>query len=181
MAEKKISKYKLSKLSGVPLTTVTDICSGKADIGKCSVATMLKISRALNTTIESLVSVDSRPAFETFKSHVCHEVKRMGDIPYIIKSLELNEIRAYYDKGWHRESLYLLAMLDYLCRVNDLSLCLEYDDIRQYTLKKILYPAGAIVQSVATRSEQPKIDSVNEAIPEFRQFNIIESDVRNVC
>ena len=181
LAKKKMSKNKLSKLSGVPLTTVVDICSGKSDINKCSVETLLKITRVLNTTIESLVSVDNRTAFETFKSQTCHEVKRMGDIPYIIKTIESNEIREYYDMGWYRECYYLLAMLDYLCRVNELLYCAEYYDIRNKALKNTVYPSGTVLRSIVAQSDQPKIDSFANAIPEFRRFNIIESDVRNVC
>lgn len=36
LEEKGISKYKLAKLSGVPQSTIADICSGKTNIKKCS-------------------------------------------------------------------------------------------------------------------------------------------------
>ncbi len=42
-----------------------------------------------------------------------------------IDTLERQEIRDYYNRKWYPESLYLLAMLDYLSRVNDIPICDE--------------------------------------------------------
>ena len=36
MQKKNMTKYRLSKSSGIPYTTLTDICSGKAQLEKCS-------------------------------------------------------------------------------------------------------------------------------------------------
>lgn len=55
LEKKGISKYKLAKKSGVPHTTLSDICSGKTNICKCSVATVYKIARALDVSIETLI------------------------------------------------------------------------------------------------------------------------------
>ena len=44
LTEKKISKYRLAKESGIPQTTVIDICSRKARIEKCSADTIYKIA-----------------------------------------------------------------------------------------------------------------------------------------
>jgi hypothetical protein len=63
--------------------------------------------------------MDYRAEFETFKSAICHKVKDMGDMDFIIEILESEEIRRLFQKGWYPESLYLLAMADYLCREND--------------------------------------------------------------
>ena len=35
LREQKISRYKLSKMSGVPQTTISDICNSKVDIENC--------------------------------------------------------------------------------------------------------------------------------------------------
>lgn len=61
--ERNITKYRLSKLSGVPNTTISDICSGKTSITKCSVETLYKISKVLDVTMEFLVE-------ETYKSKI---------------------------------------------------------------------------------------------------------------
>ena len=58
--------------------------------------------------------MEHRETFDIFKSNICHYVKDMGDLDFIIYVLKSNEIRKYFDQKWYPESLYLLAMLDYL-------------------------------------------------------------------
>ena len=55
---KNITKYQLSKISGVPKTTIIDICSGKSSIQKCSAKTVYKIAKALNLTMENIMELD---------------------------------------------------------------------------------------------------------------------------
>lgn len=55
LKDKNMSRYKLSKNSGVPQTTITDICSGKTSIEKCSARTLYKIAKTLNISMESLL------------------------------------------------------------------------------------------------------------------------------
>lgn len=43
---KNITKYHLSKISGVPKTTVIDICSGKSSLQKCSARTVQQLAEA---------------------------------------------------------------------------------------------------------------------------------------
>lgn len=50
-----MSQYMLSKRSGVPYSTISDICSHKTDITKCNVLTVAKIAETLKTSIESLI------------------------------------------------------------------------------------------------------------------------------
>lgn len=179
---KNISKYRLSKISGVPFTTISEITTGKSNIKNCTVDTVYKLAKALDITMEDLVadSVEYRQSFETYKSNICHLVKDMGDIDFIIDTLESNKIRKLYQKKWYPESLYLLAMVDYLSRENDLPVCAEYNDIRTARLREPIYPSGVIAMSSFSRSEQPKQESYAQAIPEFIRFNIVESEVRNV-
>ena len=183
LEQKKMSKYNLSKRSGVPQTTIQDICNGKSKIEKCSADTVYKIAKALKVSVESLIedAIEYRADFEIFKSNICHYVKDMGDINFIIKTLEENKIRRYFVKKWYPESLYLLAMIDYLSRENGLSLCKDYDDIRATKLKEPLYPKGIQVLCFFFGNEEPKKKSLTEAIPEFLDYNIVESEIRNVC
>lgn len=183
LAQKGITKYRLAKLSGVPQTTVLDIFSGRAKIEKCSGETVYKLAKALGVSMESLVesSMEYRPAFETFKSNVCHSVKDHGDLDFLIETLETGKIRALYEKEWYAESLYLLAMTDYLSRENGFPLCAEYDDLRHAKLQKTIFPAGVLAMCAALKSDEPKLESLREAIPEFLRHNIVEAEVRNVC
>ena len=183
LAKKGMTRYRLSKTSGVPQTTVIDICSGKAKIGNCTGDTIYKLAKTLGVSMESLVEGTTlhRPGFETYKSNICHMVKDMGDLGFLIETLENDKIRALYEKGWYAESLYLLAMTDYLSRENGVPLCSEYDDLRRTKLRRTIYPAGVLALCAAFKSEEPKSVSLKETIPEFMRHNIVEAEVRNVC
>ena len=50
-----MTKYKVSKLSGVPHATLNDLCSGKSRIEKCSAETLYRIAKVLNVSMESLI------------------------------------------------------------------------------------------------------------------------------
>ncbi len=188
LREKGITKYRLSKESGVPQTTIIDICSGKTRIEKCSAETIYRIAKTigvsmeslLEPTIESKIHVDYRVSFEVFKSNVCHYVKDKGDIEFMIEVLERENVRKLYNKKWYPEAFYLLAMLDYLSRENNVPICTNYNDIRACKLEKPLYPTSLLLASKAMNTEKYKEESLKNAIPEFMHFNIVESEVRNV-
>lgn len=182
MKDKKMTQYRLSKDSGIAYTTINDILNGRTQLEKCSAETVYCISRALGVTMESLIEpcLDRRIDFELFKSGVCHRLKELGDIDFVIDLLEKDSIREYYEKKWYPESLYLLAMLDYVSRENDIPVCTKYDDLRILKLKRVLYPAGVLAMAKLSNSDEIKRRSISEAIPEFIRFNIVENEVRNV-
>jgi transcriptional regulator with XRE-family HTH domain len=189
LAERGITRYRLAKESGVPHSTLKDICSGKAKIENCSGETLYRLARALGVSIETLLAdamerrqLDSgRPAFETFKSNVCHSVKDMGDIEFLIDVTKSDSIFTCLENRWYREGLYLLGMADYLCRENGLPLDERYAELRRAKLSEILYPAGVLIMCAALNSDAPKEQSLKEAIPEFLRHNIVEAEVRNVA
>lgn len=182
MEKKNITKYRLSKNSGIPYSTLTDIISGKAQLEKCSAETIYRLSKELDISMEELLApcFAKRCSFELFKSNVCHRLKELGDIDFIIETLESNDIRDYYDRKWYPESFYLLAMLDYISRTNGVPICEEYNDLRRQSLSEPVYPSGVIAVSAASGNDYAKEESRKEAIPEFMRFNIIENEVRNV-
>ena len=55
--EKGMTMYQLSKQSGVPKTTVLDICSGKSEIGSCNARTVQRLSQALGCSMEELMQL----------------------------------------------------------------------------------------------------------------------------
>ena len=189
LEQKNITKYRLWKESGVPQATISDICTGKTRIEKCSAETIYRIAKVLDVSMESLIapavrSVDEerrRPSFEAFKSITCHRVKDMGDIPFIIQLLKSNQIRELYEKKWYPEALYLLAMLDYLSRENKVPICTNYNDIRSTKLQRPIFPSSVVILCKTMKSDTPKEECIRIAIPEFLRFNIVESEVRNVC
>ncbi|MGM9600612.1 MAG: helix-turn-helix domain-containing protein [Faecousia sp.] len=54
-----ITKYHLSQISGVPKTTIMDICSGKSSLQKCSARTVQQLAKALECTMEYIMSLDT--------------------------------------------------------------------------------------------------------------------------
>lgn len=54
-----ISRYRLSKDSKVPWATLSDICSGKTKLERCSVATLSKLSKALGISMEELLLLET--------------------------------------------------------------------------------------------------------------------------
>ncbi|MCL1896414.1 MAG: helix-turn-helix transcriptional regulator [Clostridiales bacterium] len=182
LKKKGLTKYQLSKLSGIPFATISDISTGKSRIEKCTAETVYKLARALGTTVEDLLAdrLEYRSSFEAYKSNVCHMVKDMGDIDFIIETLESGRIRKLFDRKWYPESLYLLAMVDYLSRENGLPVCADYSDIRAAKLKETIYPASVIAMCSVSHSDQPKNDSLEQAILEFKRVGIVEGEIRNV-
>ena len=180
---KQLTKYRLSRASGVPQATINDICSGKADLEKCAAGTLYRIAKVLDVSIEDILESDKkayRATFETFKSNVCHQVKDLGDIDFMIDIIEKDQIRVLFEREWYPEAFYLLGMLDYLSKENDIPICTRYDDIRTQKLEKTLYPVGVLLTKEVTHSELPIKEAEQNAIPEFRRFNIMESEVRSV-
>lgn len=189
LREKKLSVYQCAKESHIPYTTLADIIKGKTRIEKCTGETIYKLAKTLNVSMEELLTEcfeegENIPAFrdfEIYKSNICHLVKEKGDIDFIIDTLRENQIRTYWERGWYPESFYLLAMVDYLSRENDLPLCGDYEDIRNCTLSEPLYPRDIALASRLAVSLDVREQCLKEAIPEFMRFNIIESEIRNVC
>lgn len=189
LKNEKMSRYKLSKISGVPQTTISDICSGKAEMPKCTAGTLYKIAKALNVTVDTLLEADQqenalypeyRSSFDVFKSNTCHHLKAKGDIDFIIDTLASNRIRQLYDKKWYLESLYLLGLIDYLSRINKLPVCSNYNDIRRHKLSQTVYPSGVLMQAAVLKDETIKTEACKTAIPELMRFNIVENEVRNI-
>ena len=177
-----MSIYRLAKISGIPYSTVNDIVNGRTQLEKCSAETVYHIAQALNISMEEILEpcLVKRCSFENFKSAICHRVKEMGDLDFMIDILERDVINRYYEWKWYPESLYLLAMLDYLSRENDIPLCEDYEYLRHCKLEKPVFPTSIIAISAASRSDAAMKQALEEAIPEFKRFNIIENEVRNV-
>lgn len=56
--QKNITKYHLSKISGVPKTTIIDICSGQSSIDRCSAKTVFQIAKALGCSMEDIMMLE---------------------------------------------------------------------------------------------------------------------------
>ncbi len=183
LKDKNLTVYRLAKESSLPYTTVNDLCRNRTRIEKSSAETVYRLAKALGVSMEELlapVMEETRPAFDLFRSRICHMVKEKTDIPFLQDVLSKDTVRELADKKWYPEALYLLAMVDYLSRVNEIPLCTRYDDLRALKLPKPLFPHSLVLASEITNDASLLSEAVQKAIPEFSRFNIIESDVRDV-
>lgn len=188
LTQKNMSKYNLAKISGIPQSTIMDICNGKSSISKCSSITIYKIAKALGITMESLIenelyrnTLSERTTFDVYKSNICHLVKFKGDIDFMIDVLKSDEIRTLYNQKWYAEAFYLLAMVDYLSRLNNIPLCTNYNDLRALSLDTLVFPSSARLVDKLSGNNDFTQELLANAIPEFLRFNIVEGEIRNVC
>lgn len=54
LAKRKMTKYRLAVDAGIPHATLSDICSGKTKLEKCSAETVYKLAKALDVPMEIL-------------------------------------------------------------------------------------------------------------------------------
>lgn len=71
-------------------------------------------------------------------------------------------------------------MVDYLCRLNSMPICSDYNDLRNFKLQKPIYPTGVLALAAVSQSDSPLKKYENESIPEFKRYNIFESQIRDV-
>lgn len=182
--EKNTTLYKFEKASHICHATLNDIYNEKTSIEKCSASLLCKMSRSLNMDMDKVYSIlsydDLSPiafsdSFDLFKSNVCHDLVQMGDKPFLKKHLAGDPIRDYYDRNMFMEALYLVSMIDYLCRKNDIPLPKEYDDIRQCKLDKLYVPKSVFL---LLKSKSVKMSYLwSESIDTFLKHNILEANV----
>jgi len=99
LEERHISKYSLSKRTGIPYMTLNDICSGKTNIEKCTAETIYKLSKELGVSMEALVepSMLSRSQFE---ANLKKQIEKVAE-KYSVKKVVLFGSRAL---GTNREN-----------------------------------------------------------------------------
>ena len=57
LLQKNITKYKLSKISGVSFTTISEITTNKSKIINCAAGTLYRLAKALNVSMEVMFSI----------------------------------------------------------------------------------------------------------------------------
>lgn len=175
--------YRLSKESGIPLTTVNDLLTRKTDPLKMSVETAHRLAQALHLSLDEFFheidQADLNSSYDLLRSDICHELKDKGDMAFLEEVLTSNEIRKLYERRNYFHCYYLLAMVDYLCRVNQLPQSADYQDIRMKKLRNPVYPSSVVLLQ-KLKDEKLMSEFEKTAIPEFVRFNIFEGDVRNV-
>lgn len=117
---------------------------------------------------------------EDFKSEASHNLKRLGDLEFIRQLVLSTDIEDIFYAGYQAHALYLLAMLDYVSRVNDIPLFTKYNEFRKLKLQEKLYPANILLIHEITKNPSILEEAWRDSIPEFKEKNIAEVDIRNV-
>lgn len=172
-----LSMYELAEYSGVPYATVHAICKGNADIEKCQAGTVSKLAGVLRVSTDSLLEAEKAQPFTFFRCAECHKVKSQGALTYLENALVQDEISAYYSEKEYAKALYVLSMIDYLSRLNDIPLCKKYNSLRGIKLASPLYASGVLLSDALENTDRHKRESAAAAIPEFKLHNIIEAEV----
>lgn len=180
LKKRKLSVYECSKLSNIPYTTLLELVNNKSKFENCNVKTIIKLSDALKIPLTELISMELeyRMPFEEFRSEICHKLKSLGYIEFLKHILSSNIIIDYYNKGWHEECFYTLALTDYLLEQNHIPIAKEYNFIRNKKLKNILYPRDIIMTS-KIKNEKIKKSILKKAMPAFLNYNIVETDIND--
>ena len=124
--------------------------------------------------------------FELFKDNIKHEVKS-NQIAFLNYILIDDTITKYIDNDKPLYALYLLAMVDFISRINGITLCNKYDYLRSARFQQTVYPLSVVTSAVFEKKTNSDIiqsyiseNKDYQPIPEFLRHNIIEGDVFNV-
>lgn len=185
--EKMMSLYKLEKASDISHTTLNDLYNERTSIEKCNVSLLYKISKILHIGMEklykilnyddlSLITYDE--LFDLYRSSVCQELMVKGYEEFLKRHISQNNVRHLFDYDKKLEALYLLSVIDYLCKEHDLPLVKEYNDIRSYKMDKLYVSKG--VYSLL-KNKMTNITKVFEdSLEVFLKHNIAEDSIYNV-
>lgn len=97
--QRQITKYHLSKVSGVPKTTIMDICAGRSEIERCSAKTVQQLAKALGCTMEDMMELsspyDSKTGLPKDQSYFECDLP-----PFLAASIEaMKDAQAKLDRG----------------------------------------------------------------------------------
>lgn len=179
--EKQITAYRLSKKSDVPFSTISDLINGKTKPGNIRLSHALAICNALEISPEEFAKLEMPKddvEFKYFRSNVLHDLKRKGDVQFIKYILHSKAIDTAYKRGDLECAFYLLALLEYLVKVNGLNYPIDrYQKLRSMTLPSVLFPGSDLISFSSIEEARNRMRI--ELIPEFAKYNIIEESVRN--
>ena len=82
LKQNNISKYKLSKITGIPKTTIFDICAGRSELSKCSARTVQLLARGLGCTMEEIMDMSEDYLEAGLPEFLQESIKRMKDAWY---------------------------------------------------------------------------------------------------
>ena len=181
LESRNITSYALAKTTGIPYTTINDLLHYRTLPKNISLEHALKIAKVLDVSLEELAAIEGAPMteFDFFRTNLLNDINMLGPVRWINKTIKNKVIDFYYKNGGVAHALFMLATLDYLSRKNHLSFYQKrYNDLRKMKLDKVLF-TGMNLLTFSSVEEAERLLAVKIA-PEYRRFNIIETDITSL-
>ncbi len=171
-----MSMYQLSQSSGIPYSTVSDICKGKTLPHKCSAETIYQIARILNIPMEFLVKPYVENSFDDiFHDRICFRLSKSGmDLFLWIRRTPW--VHIYWEQGEHFKTLYLVAMYDFLKSKQNMDrLPDDFGKYRKNGFQETVLSNGIPLKEASLEEQLQAQKDMPNAIPEFWNLGILEA------
>lgn len=202
MNARNLTRAELSASSHIPESTLRDILNGKAQLDRCAAVTLYNLAYALDVSVEDIledyweelelehaahthIPVHDNHALMNFyvlADSTLGRLRATGDLAFI-DGIDQNEwIERLYDDEQYRCALFLLGMMDYLCRKNGVRQIARYDEYRALRLDSPVYSLNMLnVDSDEGDYQRARNEAENNAIPELGRYGIYltEEDIRH--
>ena len=195
-----MSRAELSARSNIPESTLRDILNGKAQMDRCEAATLYNIAYALDVSVEDILEgywdalerdAPSRTSvhdenslmnFYVLADSMQGRLRATGDLAFIDGIDQNGWIERLYQGREYRCALFLLGMMDYLCRKNGVRQVARYDEYRKARLDRPVYALRTLNANDDDGAfQRARNEAENNAIPELGRFGIYmtEEDIRH--
>ena len=195
-----MSRAELSARSNIPESTLRAILNGKAQLDRCEAATLYNIAYALDVSVEDILEgywdalerdAPSRTSvhdenslmnFYVLADSMLGRLRATGDLAFIDGIDQNGWIERLYQGREYRCALFLLGMMDYLCRKNGVRQVARYDEYRKARLDGPVYALRTLnVNDDDGAFQRARTEAENNAIPELGRYGIYmtEEDIRH--
>ena len=195
-----MSRAELSARSNIPESTLRDILNGKAQLDRCEAATLYNIAYALDVSVEDILEgywdalerdapartsvhdENSLMNFYVLADSMLGRLRATGDLAFIDGIDQNGWIERLYQGREYRCALFLLGMMDYLCRKNGARKVARYDEYRKARLDRPVYALRTLnVNDDDGAFQRARTEAENSAIPELGRYGIYmtEEDIRH--
>lgn len=119
--------------------------------------------------------------WNTFVSNLQHQIKSEGAIQFIRSCITSDLAERCFLEKQYAKGLYVVAAVDYLCRISELPLYEGYTEMRNWKLDEVKYPEDIEMINDAELKEKLKAQCMEECLPEFKRANIMEKGIDHVA
>ena len=200
MNSRNLNRAELSARSNIPESTLRDILNGKAQLDRCEAATLYNIAYALDVSVEDILEgywdalerdapartsvhdENSLMNFYVLADSMLGRLRATGDLAFIDGIDQNGWIERLYQGREYRCALFLLGMMDYLCRKNGVRQVARYDEYRKARLDGPVYALRTLnVNDDDGAFQRARTEAENNAIPELGRYGIYmtEEDIRH--